>query len=402
MFCKKCGNPLQDGSRFCPKCGASMQNDTNPFVSPFPEENVGTSMQMPQEMAVPEKRSRKTAWIAGISCACVLLLAAAGLIYFLVLAPKDNDADHSAKKKAAMETTVTELTTERTKQTKEQTTEKKNKQTTTKTTAATEPATTEAPEKRTGDESVYASVLQETQIEADQNYDTSLLYDLYYLYDINQDGVRELLVHIGTCEADAVLRIYTLNDAGTEAEQVGEIDGGHMGLSEKNGSLYSMYCHMGYQVVLKVDMVQKHGSWTIQTTTVLEQDNVVEYTNYGTSLQSYPLSDATPVGGSNTQSKLTQAALPDTKRHSASTSVQKVNDRQGQLNCHGGVVSGYTTSYVCEGGAYSTVRDSLGDTWHVTAKNTCTAYGVQWYELWDSDDGDYYGWVDANYIDFYE
>ena len=87
---------------------------------------------------------------------------------------------------------------------------------------------------------------------------------------------------------------------------------------------------------------------------------------------------------------------------SASTSVQKVNDRQGQLNCHGGVVSGYTTSYVCEGGAYSTVRDSLGDTWHVTAKNTCTAYGVQWYELWDSDDGDYYGWVDANYIDFYE
>ena len=81
MFCKKCGNPLQDGSRFCPKCGASMQNDTNPFVSPFPEENVGTSMQMPQEMAVPEKRSRKTAWIAGISCACVLLLAAAGLIY---------------------------------------------------------------------------------------------------------------------------------------------------------------------------------------------------------------------------------------------------------------------------------------------------------------------------------
>ena len=152
MFCKKCGNPLQDGSRFCPKCGASMQNDTNPFVSPFPEENVGTSMQMPQEMAVPEKRSRKTAWIAGISCACVLLLAAAGLIYFLVLAPKDNDADHSAKKKAAMETTVTELTTERTKQTKEQTTEKKNKQTTTKTTAATEPATTEAPQKRTGDE----------------------------------------------------------------------------------------------------------------------------------------------------------------------------------------------------------------------------------------------------------
>ena len=31
----------------------------------------------------------------------------------------------------------------------------------------------------------------------------------------------------------------------------------------------------------------------------------------------------------------------------------------------------------------------------------CYNYGITWYELWDSDDGDYYGWVDENYIDFY-
>lgn len=64
-------------------------------------------------------------------------------------------------------------------------------------------------------------------------------------------------------------------------------------------------------------------------------------------------------------------------------------------------MAGFTTSYVAEGGAVGKVRSSLGDKWHVTAYNTCTSMGVTWYELYDSDDGDYYGWVDSGYIDFY-
>jgi len=78
-----------------------------------------------------------------------------------------------------------------------------------------------------------------------------------------------------------------------------------------------------------------------------------------------------------------------------------VDNMKGQINCHGGTVAGFTTDYVVNGGAVGKVRNSLGDTWHVTAKNACDNYGVTWYELWDSDDGDYYGWVDSNYIDFY-
>lgn len=78
-----------------------------------------------------------------------------------------------------------------------------------------------------------------------------------------------------------------------------------------------------------------------------------------------------------------------------------VDNMKGQINCHGETVAGFTTDYVVNGGAVGMVRSSLGDTWHVTAKNSCTNYGITWYELWDSDDGDYYGWVDSNYIDFY-
>lgn len=74
---------------------------------------------------------------------------------------------------------------------------------------------------------------------------------------------------------------------------------------------------------------------------------------------------------------------------------------KGQINCYGGTDAGFTTDYVVNGGSVGMVRSSLGNTWHVTAKNSCTNYGITWYELWNSDDGGYYGWVDSNYIDFY-
>ena len=76
-------------------------------------------------------------------------------------------------------------------------------------------------------------------------------------------------------------------------------------------------------------------------------------------------------------------------------------NKKGQLNTHGGIVSGYATSYVVNNGASAKIRDSLGNAWHVTAVQYCESRGVFWYELYDTDDGDYYGWVDVNFIDFY-
>lgn len=73
----------------------------------------------------------------------------------------------------------------------------------------------------------------------------------------------------------------------------------------------------------------------------------------------------------------------------------------GQINCHGGIVAGYDSSYICGGGRKAAVRDSLGDTWHIQTWRGCYNYGIVWYECYDSDDGDYYGWVDSSYIDFY-
>ncbi len=110
----------------------------------------------------------------------------------------------------------------------------------------------------------------------------------------------------------------------------------------------------------------------------------------------------TPYDVNGNAGEIISCSIPesiDSKSNSASS--QSVTNWKGQINCHGGVVAGFTTEYVVNGGATQKVRNSLGDTWHVTAKNVCTNYGITWYELWDSDDGDYYGWVDSNYIDFY-
>ena len=73
----------------------------------------------------------------------------------------------------------------------------------------------------------------------------------------------------------------------------------------------------------------------------------------------------------------------------------------GHINDHNETVPGYTTSYIVDNCEMSYVRTSLGDGWHITAVNWCVSKGITWYELYDYDDGDYYGWVDSTYIDFY-
>lgn len=72
----------------------------------------------------------------------------------------------------------------------------------------------------------------------------------------------------------------------------------------------------------------------------------------------------------------------------------------GQINCKGQSVPGVATSYVCEGGTYSTVRKQLGDQWHIESNRTCYNYGILWYECYDSQDGDYYGWINSEYLIF--
>lgn len=67
----------------------------------------------------------------------------------------------------------------------------------------------------------------------------------------------------------------------------------------------------------------------------------------------------------------------------------------------GNKVDGLTKSYLIDGGAATYERHDLTHGWHITAVSEYYDGSIYWYELYDSDDGDYYGWVAEYNISFY-
>lgn len=62
-------------------------------------------------------------------------------------------------------------------------------------------------------------------------------------------------------------------------------------------------------------------------------------------------------------------------------------------------VYGYEKTFVLDYGPKKKHWKIEGD-WNIVAKSKCFSHGETWYECWDADDGDYYGWIRANDIRF--
>lgn len=89
------------------------------------------------------------------------------------------------------------------------------------------------------------------------------------------------------------------------------------------------------------------------------------------------------------------------KEFLSSNSPQILNPYiKGEISSNGLRIEGFTTDYVCNGGE-KTVQWNCEDTWHITARSTINSYGVQWYECWGTDNDDYYGWIDVDFLYFY-
>ncbi len=85
------------------------------------------------------------------------------------------------------------------------------------------------------------------------SYDTFLNEsDLEYtVYDIDKDGTKELIVKIGTCEADFEFLFYTYSNG--KVISLGSKSGSHAGLSGCSGNGILIYsAHMGYEFENKV------------------------------------------------------------------------------------------------------------------------------------------------------
>lgn len=82
------------------------------------------------------------------------------------------------------------------------------------------------------------------------------------LYDIDQDGIRELLISHGTCLADWVNDIYTLED-GKDVSYIGNV--GRQGLfytAPDGNRMYFLYGYQGYQEITRIT---KSGKDIVQT-----------------------------------------------------------------------------------------------------------------------------------------
>lgn len=181
------------------------------------------------------------------------------------------------------------------------TTQNETTQTTTVKATTTTITTTVTKEQEQMEESkyylAYLMFLNEMDASVKREYgDMSILYYQYYLYDINHDGFYELILHGGESEADASILVYTIDEESEDGFiELGELGGGHTVLVEKDGNLYTDYCHQGYQIVEEIQMVGWHDVWSVTQETVFEQDNLSDYKSYGTAIKGYDISDTSAI-----------------------------------------------------------------------------------------------------------
>ncbi len=80
----------------------------------------------------------------------------------------------------------------------------------------------------------------------------------YTVFDLDGDGVDELLVTMGTCEADAVLRVYTMYKGGLSV--MGEVSFGHSMLYVNgSGELIQVFGQMGGEIVTRLTAPEPGG-----------------------------------------------------------------------------------------------------------------------------------------------
>lgn len=105
-------------------------------------------------------------------------------------------------------------------------------------------------------------------------YDLYGEYNYYWLYDIDKDGINELLLQEGTCEADYIYRIYTILNQ--ECICLGEIDGAWTTFyADENGGTESYIIqsqtHMGECWTTRISIEDKEISTEELTHTISEE-----------------------------------------------------------------------------------------------------------------------------------
>ena len=134
-------------------------------------------------------------------------------------------------------------------------------------------------------ESAYAAILNEkwAEITAAEEADPDYLGECTYtVYDIDKDEVPELILKMGTCEADYHGEIYTFRDGGA-LRVCDELGLGHCSLysSPDENGIILMYGHMGYaeadRLTLEGNTVRSEMMYEDNLNERLEKDPEADY-----------------------------------------------------------------------------------------------------------------------------
>ena len=126
------------------------------------------------------------------------------------------------------------------------------------------------------DYSDYRNVLENMEYQYEETMGGDYLD--YGLCDLDGDGILELIVKEGTCEADFVWRVYTISETG--AKDVGSFGGSHSLLyTDDEPGLLCVYGQMGHEEIVRVN----YDGHYISLQTLVSQDLAPgeEYTKPG-------------------------------------------------------------------------------------------------------------------------
>lgn len=227
MYCKRCGNPLPEGSQFCGYCGYRME------------------LHSGADTASGKKRILLAVLVGILSCACILT------VFFLLW--QKSPGDSSPGNPAVVSTKTTE------------------------------PSTSEAQPLPYWD-SMAAAVYADTIVNAE-----NLIK--FYLFDLDGDNIRELILRTGISEADTFYQFYTFRNGALQ--YLDSLSGGHSDLFISDGALIKQYGHMGYETVEILSM----GQSGLVTTCILDRTVPADgdYTAYSECPIQSTLEDLSPL-----------------------------------------------------------------------------------------------------------
>ncbi len=101
------------------------------------------------------------------------------------------------------------------------------------------------------DYGLYLPVLQQHS----EKYTDEIGTGYYTLHDLNGDGIRELFLLEGTCEADYIWKVFTIMDEETDC--IGSFSGFHSVLyAGEDGVLYNVSCQMDTYNVWEIKLLE--------------------------------------------------------------------------------------------------------------------------------------------------